>query len=79
MVPLFVLAHFAHHLVIALPIPLLPFIRDEFALDYTQAGVVMMAFNLAYGISQLPSGWLADRIGPRILLTIGTVGVALAG
>ena len=79
MVPLFVLAHFAHHLVIALPIPLLPFIRDEFVLDYTQAGVVMMAFNLAYGISQLPSGWLADRIGPRILLTIGTVGVALAG
>ena len=79
MVPLFVLAHFAHHLVIALPVPLLPFIRDEFALDYTQAGVLMMAFNLAYGISQLPSGWLADRIGPRILLTIGTVGVALAG
>jgi len=76
---LFVLAHFAHHLVTALPVPLLPFIRDEFALDYTQAGVVIMAFNLAYGISQLPSGWLADRIGPRILLTIGIVGVALAG
>jgi len=76
---LFTLAHFAHHLVTALPVPLLPFIRDEFALDYTQAGVVIMAFNLAYGISQLPSGWLADRIGPRILLTIGTVGVALAG
>lgn len=76
---MFVLAHFAHHLVTALPVPLLPFIRDEFALDYTQAGVVIMAFNLAYGISQLPSGWLADRIGPRILLTIGTVGVALAG
>ena len=79
MVPLFVLAHFAHHLVIALPVPLLPFIRNEFALDYTQAGVVIMAFNLSYGISQLPSGWLADRIGPRVLLTIGTLGVALAG
>ena len=79
MVPLFALAHFAHHLVTALPIPLLPFIRDEFALNYTQAGVVIMTFNLTYGISQLPSGWLADHIGPRILLTIGTVGVALAG
>jgi len=78
-VPLFALAHFAHHLVTALAVPLLPFIRDEFALDYTQAGMVIMAFNLTYGISQLPSGWLADRIGSRILLTIGTVGVALAG
>jgi len=76
---LFALAHFAHHLVTALPVPLLPFIRDDFALDYTQAGVVIMAFNLSYGISQLPSGWLADRISPRILLTIGIVGVALAG
>jgi len=38
-----------------------------------------MAFNLAYGISQLPSGWLADRIGSRVLLTVGTAGVALAG
>jgi len=65
--------------VTALPVPLLPFIRDDFALDYTQAGVIIMAFNLAYGISQLPSGWLADHINPRILLTIGTVGVALAG
>jgi len=76
---LFVLAHFAHHLVTALPVPLLPFIRDDFALDYAQAGLIVLAFNLAYGISQLPAGWLADRIGPRILLTIGIVGVALAG
>jgi len=63
----------------ALPIPLLPFIRDDFALDYTQAGLVVLAFSLSYGIAQLPAGWLADRIGPRILLTIGIGGVALAG
>ncbi len=59
--------------------PLLPFIRDEFNLDYTQAGVVIAAFSLAYGISQLPAGWLADRIGPRTLVTIGIAGVAIAG
>ncbi len=73
------LAHFAHHLVTALPVPLLPLIRDEFALDYTQAGLVTSVFNLSYGISQLPAGWLADRIGPRILITISICGVALAG
>ena len=73
------LAHFTHHLLTALPIPLLPLIRDDFALDYTQSGLVTSAFNLPYGICQLPGGWLADRIGPRILITIGICGVALAG
>ena len=79
MLPLFVLAHFAHHLLSALLTPLLPFIRDEFTLDYTQAGWVASAFFVSYGISHLPSGWLADRLGPRILITIGISGVALAG
>ena len=79
MLPLFVLAHFGHHLLTALPTPLLPLIRDDFELDYTQSGLVISAFTLAYGIGQLPAGWLADRIGPRILVTIGICGVALAG
>jgi len=79
LLPLFVLAHFGHHLLTALPIPLLPMIRSDFALDYTQSGLVISAFSLSYGIGQLPAGWLADRIGPRILITIGICGVALAG
>jgi len=63
----------------ALLTPLLPYIRDEFTLNYTQAGWLVLAYNLAYGLSQLPAGWLADRIGPRIVLTIGVAGVAVAG
>ncbi|MEE8419860.1 MAG: MFS transporter [Dehalococcoidales bacterium] len=77
--PLFVLAHLAHHLVTALPVPLLPFIRDDFGLDYMQAGLVISAFGVVYGISQLPAGWLADRIGARRLITIGIIGVAVTG
>ena len=76
---LFVLAHFAHHLLAALLTPLLPFIRDEFALDYTQVGLLVSAFTVAYGLSQLPAGWLADRIGARTAINIGITGVALAG
>ena len=79
LLPLFVLAHLSHHLVTALPGPLLPYIRDEFALDYTRLGFVMSAFGVIYGICQLPGGWLADRIGSRILLTIGIVGVSITG
>lgn len=79
LLPLFVLAHLFHHLVTALPTPLLPFIRNDFALDYAQSGLVVSAFSLAYGIGQVPAGVLADRIGARILITIGICGVAIAG
>ena len=73
------LAHLSHHLVTALPVPLLPYIRDEFALDYTRAGFLISAFSVIYGVCQLPAGWLSDRLGPRILLTIGIVGVGATG
>jgi MFS family permease len=79
LVLLFALAHLAHHLVTALPVPLLPFIRDEFNLDYTRAALVVSAFSIPYGLSQLPGGWLADRFGARRLILIGISGVALAG
>lgn len=72
-------AHFSHHLLTALPTPLLPFIRDEFSLDYTRVGLIISAFSLSYGISQLPAGWLSDRIGPRIVITLGISGVAVFG
>ena len=76
---LFILAHFSHHVITALITPLLPYIRNDFALDYTQSGFVISAFSLSYGIGQLPAGLLADRMGPRNLITISIVGVALAG
>ncbi|MDH4264605.1 MAG: MFS transporter [Deltaproteobacteria bacterium] len=79
LLPLFILAHFGHHLLTALPIPLLPMIRSDFSLDYTQSGWVVSAFSLSYGFGQLPAGWLTDRIGPRLMITIGICGVALAG
>jgi len=79
LLPLFVLAHFSHHLLMALTIPLSPMIRSDFSLDYTYTGLVISAFNLSYGIGQLPGGWLADRFGPRWMITLGIWGVAMAG
>jgi MFS family permease len=72
-------AHFAHHLMTALPAPLLPFIRSDFGLSYTQSALVITAFSLAYGLGQLPGGWLADKIGRRALIAVGILGVAAAG
>ena len=79
MLPLFILAHFGHHIVGAMLRPLMPMIRTDLGLSYTEVGVVLSAFAITGGISQLPSGWLADRIGPRIVVTAGISGVALAG
>ena len=77
--PLFVLGHFSHHILTAITVPLTPFIRSAFNLDYTQSGLVVSAFTLAYGFGQLPAGWLADRIDPSKLMIVGISGVALAG
>ncbi len=80
MVPVFVFAHFSHHVVGALLQPLQTFIRDDFLLTKTQLGFLQgTAYNLPYGLSQLPAGWLADRVSPRVLITIGITGVAAAG
>lgn len=76
---LFILAHFSHHVLTALVVPLLPFIRDSFALNYAAAGMIPAAFTFFYGLGQLPAGWLADKAGPRLMLSVGVAGVALAG
>lgn len=77
--PFFILAHAAHHLLTALPQPMLPYMQEEFGLNYTRSAAIISAFALSSGAAQLPAGWLADRIGPTILITIGIVGVALGG
>jgi FSR family fosmidomycin resistance protein-like MFS transporter len=77
--PWFIMAHFGHHLLTALPTPLLPAIRTEFGLSYTQSSLVTSAFSISAAAAQIPSGFLADRIKPAILIAIGTLGVAVGG
>jgi MFS family permease len=77
LLPLFILAHFSHHFTAAIFQPLSPFIRDEFSLNYEQFGWMMSGYNITYGASHLPAGWLSDRLGPRLMIMIGISGVAL--
>lgn len=46
-----------------------PLLKDEFALSQTELGIVFTAFTIAYALFQVPGGWLADRYGPRKILT----------
>jgi nitrate/nitrite transporter NarK len=48
-----------------------PLIRDQFALSNAQLGVLLSAFFWTYTPSQLPAGWLAERLDPRRVLAAG--------
>jgi ACS family glucarate transporter-like MFS transporter len=50
-----------------------PTIMQEFHLSDIELGWVFSAFVLGYAFFQAPGGWIADRIGPRNVLTIGVV------
>jgi FSR family fosmidomycin resistance protein-like MFS transporter len=77
--PYFILAHATHHILTALPQPMLPYMKKEFNLNYTETAAITSAFSISGGLSQLPSGFLADKIGPTILITMGILGVAIGG
>jgi MFS transporter, ACS family, glucarate transporter len=46
---------------------------QELSLTDAQMGAVFSAFALGYAAAQMPSGWFADRIGPRRALAIVVV------
>jgi MFS family permease len=77
--PWFIMAHFGHHLLTALPSPLLPSIRTAFGLSNFQSLLVTTVYAFSSGAGNIPAGRLVDKIGPTILLTIGTLGVAIGG
>lgn len=49
-------------------------VNDELGLDVKRLSWSMSAFFWSYALFQVPSGWLADRFGPRWLMTIYIVG-----
>src|ERR1700730_15814277 len=47
-----------------------PAMAKEFGLGQTAVGIVFSVFLWAYAIGQIPLGWLADRLGPRLVLVV---------
>src|SRR5271156_2369833 len=48
-----------------------PLIREDLGLSIADMGYLLSAFLWAYAFSQLPTGAMVDRLGPRLLLTLG--------
>ncbi|HLZ24478.1 MAG TPA: MFS transporter [Ktedonobacterales bacterium] len=51
--------------------PVLATIGSEWRLSTSQLGLISSLFFLAYAALQLPTGWLADRFGRKLLLVPG--------
>lgn len=51
----------------------LPLLGEEFDLDYSQRGLIISTFFIAYTLAQLPGGLLADRYGAVRMALIGLV------
>jgi MFS family permease len=45
-----------------------PAMKADLGLSDVQMGLVFSAFTLAYALFEVPSGWLADRFGARLML-----------
>jgi MFS transporter, FSR family, fosmidomycin resistance protein len=64
-------AHFMSHYYMLLLAPLLPFVRAEYGVSYTEIGFAFTAFNGVTAALQTPAGFVVDRLGARILLIAG--------
>jgi MFS transporter, FSR family, fosmidomycin resistance protein len=64
-------AHFSHHVTNSLLTPLLPLVRDAFALSYAETGFLVSAYGISLGASNAPMGALADRVGSRPVIVVG--------
>ena len=76
-------AHFVSHYYITLLAPLFVFIRQDYAVSYTDLGLALTAFNVASSILQTPTGFLVDRMNARLVivggLLLGAAAFAIAG
>lgn len=70
-------AHGVVHLFEGVLPPLLPLLIIEFGTDYFHLGLVVTAFSYAFGLGSLPAGLMADKVGPRRLVTLFLFGAGI--
>ncbi len=69
--------HVWSDLFFALMVPLLPFIKDELDLSFTEVGLLRSTFIGATAVLQVPAGYLAESVGEFWMLIAGNAWVSL--
>ena len=69
--------HFMSHFYFLTLPPLFPFLKEAFGVSYTELGLMMTVLYGTAAVTQVPVGFLVDRLGARIVLTIGLVMLAV--
>jgi len=57
--------------------PLIPLRMEKFDTDYFHMGIIVTIFSYAFGLGSLPAGYLSDKLGARILITIFLFGAGI--
>jgi len=70
--------HLSHDLCAGLLTALLPLIKEGLGLTYLQSGILLSAYTITSGLSQVPGGWLGDRIRRSIVIAVGLGGIGLS-
>lgn len=55
------------------------FIREDLRITKSQMDLALGAFFFAYALGQVPSGWLSQRFGPRLMMTLYMIGWSVFG
>jgi len=69
--------HAWNDLFFALLVPLLPVIKEDLGLSFTEIGLLRSVFSGASAILQIPVGYFAENVGEFWLLVLGNVWVSL--
>lgn len=70
------LAHGTSHFYHVILAALIPWLKPEFGLSYSQLGLLMTVFFVVSGVGQAMAGFVVDRLGARLVLCSG---IALLG
>jgi len=58
--------------------PIMGVVGEEFGLSNTQLGLANSIFFLTYAIAQIPFGIVGDKIGRKLVITVGFLLLAVA-